>query len=613
MISREAILYILDGRPFAGKTTLGTKIAAKEGIAHTDFNKLLKKHGLEGKDCSNDQFAEIDREAEIKAIENYIRIGKDGLLDVTPFTKDRRDAKRGLAHKFNAFPVVIHVEVSEEEARGRWQRNISTHERELVHKNVFEYVMSHYQPPYGEDHIKYKQGEDSDEWMKNVLYPYLLRRKIKVLMAEMDGYGILEIHFRRVYWPIYEADNPNPRAVRPFESGQFLTELQTQEEKDKRLVQIFNIHEDLKTQSELSGLSVFDRTVVFLQPSDSEGLEQTRHSLDQLRRKLVVDYQNKKPQIVQFYGGLQQQLAEIHDEAEKILPVTYSLAINDLSVFEPVMDSSSLQNHAAAALSQMNNFLIARKLPKHAMILITASPSLAGFILAEHYNKDAMTALSISSSEAKSGYIYCVLDNSLTPYKRPDRLSETNGRYSALPKNLMMKMTEMIVSLGVLEKSSTSSNMPIPKTDYRYESSRLKYIVWETPAECFTNTQPFVIITKSSHEKNTINNDQLPEDLVVSMDYFWDGLVSVSMRTKDKAYIESIVDKIPDKKLPRSENLDGQSHYFYKNFRVSYYEDFSCLTYDKNFPEDFPDVLKTFMTEILTDAENDLRESDRLL
>ncbi|SRR5258708_1819004 len=164
-MAERPILFALAGLPFAGKTRLGRRIAQIKRIPHVDFNEILVEQGLEGKNVSNAQCLLIDQEAERRTAV-HIKNGLDVVYDITPFTKARRDRVREFANALDARLLLIYVEASKEETRRRWLRNNATHERQIVHPDVFAYVTNNFEPPYEEKYILYTQTDDPLAWIK---------------------------------------------------------------------------------------------------------------------------------------------------------------------------------------------------------------------------------------------------------------------------------------------------------------------------------------------------------------------------------------------------------------------------------------------------------------
>lgn len=165
-MKRQPTISVLIGLPFAGKTTLGKLIAREKHIPHVDFNEILVEQGLEGKNFSEKTAFLMTRETEKRA-EEHIKNGKDVIYDVTPFTKTRRDRIRKFASILNAKAVLIFVNMPKEETQKRWEKNNTTHERTLIHRDPFMFVTNHFEPSLEEKHIVYGKNDDPEKWIKN--------------------------------------------------------------------------------------------------------------------------------------------------------------------------------------------------------------------------------------------------------------------------------------------------------------------------------------------------------------------------------------------------------------------------------------------------------------
>jgi predicted kinase len=166
-----AVMYLLTGLSFAGKSVLAREIGREKGAAIVDPDEVAGERGLGlgGEFVTDEQWAVVHAEAERRA-RALLREGRRVVYDTTGFNKAQRDDLCALATESGVQAIMIYVRIAKELALRRWERNNQTRERSLVHADDFMMVLHAYQPPGdGEEFLTYEAGEPIGEWIARML------------------------------------------------------------------------------------------------------------------------------------------------------------------------------------------------------------------------------------------------------------------------------------------------------------------------------------------------------------------------------------------------------------------------------------------------------------
>jgi len=161
-------LYILCGLSFAGKTTLAKGLERRLGFARVDMDVIndAKGVGLHGEPISAEEWERTYAES-YRQLDDLLKAGQSVLFDAVNFTKAQRDSLRSIATKRGAVSRVIYLDISESEARKRWQDNRITHQRYDVRDEDFAHVVMNFEPPTQDEQvIRYHPSQTLDEWIQ---------------------------------------------------------------------------------------------------------------------------------------------------------------------------------------------------------------------------------------------------------------------------------------------------------------------------------------------------------------------------------------------------------------------------------------------------------------
>lgn len=161
-------LYILCGLSFAGKTTLGKRMAQLLdcAIVHLDAINDELSIGVAGAPISPQQWEETYNQFHGR-IAKLLQDGHSVLCDAASFTRVQRDILKNIAVRAGAKASVIYIEVSPAVATARWQQNRLQSFRSDVRDENFAYVLNNFEPPTAdEDVLVYEGSTPLDQWVR---------------------------------------------------------------------------------------------------------------------------------------------------------------------------------------------------------------------------------------------------------------------------------------------------------------------------------------------------------------------------------------------------------------------------------------------------------------
>lgn len=170
-------LILICGHSFAGKTTLGERIAARFGYQQIDVD--LTKCDLYGADIEDEQLEQSDWEriyAESDARMLALLQRGDWLIDASRhFQRYERDQTRELLERIGAKLVLIYIDTPESVVRQRWQQNAVQPSRRHPSPSDFESVIAAMQAPSPDERaLVFHYQEDIVLWIerhRDVLEP----------------------------------------------------------------------------------------------------------------------------------------------------------------------------------------------------------------------------------------------------------------------------------------------------------------------------------------------------------------------------------------------------------------------------------------------------------
>ena len=161
-------LFIICGISFAGKSTLGKKIAQQFGYAEVDVDDMkIQLYGpdIQDEDLCHDDWVRIYAETD-SLIERYLQAGRTVIDASRNFRKEERQVARQIATKLDAQVVTIFVETPEAIARQRLLENRKKPLRREVTDKDFEEILHVIEPPTADENpLVFHYGDDVERWI----------------------------------------------------------------------------------------------------------------------------------------------------------------------------------------------------------------------------------------------------------------------------------------------------------------------------------------------------------------------------------------------------------------------------------------------------------------
>jgi predicted kinase len=161
-------LFIISGISFAGKSTLGKKIAQQFGYAEVDVDDTkaqLYGPDIQDEDLCNDDWIRIYAETDA-FIEYYLQAGRTVIDASRNFRKEERQLARQIAIKVDAEFVTIFVDTPEAIARQRLLENRKKPLRREVTDEDFEEILRVIEPPTADENpLVFHYGDDVERWI----------------------------------------------------------------------------------------------------------------------------------------------------------------------------------------------------------------------------------------------------------------------------------------------------------------------------------------------------------------------------------------------------------------------------------------------------------------
>lgn len=160
-------LYILCGVPFAGKTTLASRLAETRHMHHIQVDAIRRERGigLAGQLISEAEWEEVFAES-YRRMAAALELGEDVVFDATNYSRSVRDHLRMLSDRQGASTAVIFVAIDADTANSRRQQNEAAPQRDHVGDDEFREVVRDFQEPAEDEHVlRYEAGMPLDDWI----------------------------------------------------------------------------------------------------------------------------------------------------------------------------------------------------------------------------------------------------------------------------------------------------------------------------------------------------------------------------------------------------------------------------------------------------------------
>jgi predicted kinase len=161
-------LFIICGISFAGKSTLGKRIAQRFGYREVDVDDMkcdLYGPDIQDEDLSHTDWVRVYAETD-KRIESYLQTGKTVIDASRNFRKRERQLARQIAAKLEVEVVTIFVDTPEDVARHRLLENRNKPSRRDVTDKDFEEILQVIEPPTADETpLVFHYGDHVEHWI----------------------------------------------------------------------------------------------------------------------------------------------------------------------------------------------------------------------------------------------------------------------------------------------------------------------------------------------------------------------------------------------------------------------------------------------------------------
>lgn len=167
----KPVLLILCGLPFAGKTTLA-KVFEDYGFFRVTVDDINIELGIEfslEKGITYENWGKAYA-GYYQKIRNKLQNGMSVVSDGVAYLQKERDELRAIARVTHAKSYVIYIPTSVEIVKKRWMENKKTHERQDIREEDFEHIITHFQVPTEDEHVRINTNEcDAKEWIEETI------------------------------------------------------------------------------------------------------------------------------------------------------------------------------------------------------------------------------------------------------------------------------------------------------------------------------------------------------------------------------------------------------------------------------------------------------------
>lgn len=163
------MLYILTGRPFAGKSTLRKELVERLGFSVASVDWEIDNRGLHVVEMTQDDWNLVYSEAYEK-LKKLLKEGKTVVLDLANLKRQERNTAREIAKSLGVKYKLIYVNTTFEDAEKRWNNNKNIAGARKMDESVFNRGQSMFEEPTADENpIIYNSSIDLDHWIQNYI------------------------------------------------------------------------------------------------------------------------------------------------------------------------------------------------------------------------------------------------------------------------------------------------------------------------------------------------------------------------------------------------------------------------------------------------------------
>ncbi len=164
-------LYIITGRPYAGKSTLSRELVRRFGFGYAAVDDEITGGGYDVTTMSLDDWGDVYTRAYDK-LEALLRAGRTVVFDgASPRLAERRRL-RGIARRCGAEPRLVYVDTPADVVAARRLRNMASRERAHLQDETMNLALSMFEEPTAAERpVVYNTGLDLDRWIEQHIRP----------------------------------------------------------------------------------------------------------------------------------------------------------------------------------------------------------------------------------------------------------------------------------------------------------------------------------------------------------------------------------------------------------------------------------------------------------
>lgn len=152
-------LYLMCGLAFAGKSTVGAKIALQENAVLISLDQINSSRGLTGGTGIPDSEWAHSHQLALQELDKTLESGRSAVIDDTNCFRFLRDNYRGVANRFGAETIVVYLDVPFEVILQRMRENQASPTRPIVTEEVMRDLVDKFERPQSDERVVYSINE----------------------------------------------------------------------------------------------------------------------------------------------------------------------------------------------------------------------------------------------------------------------------------------------------------------------------------------------------------------------------------------------------------------------------------------------------------------------
>jgi len=160
------VLYIVTGRPYAGKTVLSRELVRRLGFGYASVDDHITAGGYDVTAMDQPDWNRVYSLA-FERLEEMLLAGRTVVFDGASLTLRERQSLRAIAAACGADAMLVYVNTSADETARRRNRAAATQERaQLADVTMLVALAMFEEPAADEQPVVYHAGLDLDQWIE---------------------------------------------------------------------------------------------------------------------------------------------------------------------------------------------------------------------------------------------------------------------------------------------------------------------------------------------------------------------------------------------------------------------------------------------------------------